>query len=54
MVLGHSQYEESHMKNRIGNHICIASYQPTLSLCKALTNNPISQQDNGLQCRRDT
>ena len=30
-VHGHFQTEESHKKNRIGNHICIASYQPALS-----------------------
>ena len=51
-VHGHFQSEESHKKNQIGNCICIASYQ--LALCTALTTNPISQRDNGLQCRRDT
>ena len=49
-VHGHFQTKESHKKNEIGNRICIASYQPALSYCKALTNNPISQLDNGLQC----
>ena len=42
MVHGHSQSEESHKKNLIGNPSVIATYYLALSHRKAFTNNSIS------------